>query len=141
MAPPAPAQDPAVAAYLRALGFNDAQAEAQATKQISDTNAQTSFQQPEIDYQGDLARQSVEQDALGRGTWQSGERLVNEARAAHAQQYATGRLQMGASQGIGDVQLQLARALADNEARKQTILAQAAKASGAGSAWDGFGWG
>lgn len=141
-APVQPAQDPTIAAYLRALGFDDANAQAQANKQISDVNAQTMFQQPEIDYQGDLARQQVDQDALGRGVYSSGERLMGEARAAHAQQFATGRLQLNATQSIGDAQLALARALAMNEGQRGVRLATAA-ASGAGGGvpYDYSSWG
>lgn len=138
-APAAPAQDPTVAAYMRALGFTDAAAQAGANEQTANINAQTAFQQPEIDYQGGLAQQAVDQDALGRGVYESGERLVNQARAEHAQQYATGKLQLNAAQGISDVQIQLARALAQSEAQRQTVLAQQQQ-SAAGSAW-GSGWG
>lgn len=121
--PPAPVQDPAIAAYLKALGFDDAAARAESQKQISDINGQVAFRQPEIDYQGQLAQEAVTQDTLGRGVYNSGERLMGEARAQHAQQYATGALQLNSTQSIGDAQLALARALANDEARRQTLLA------------------
>lgn len=127
--PGAPATDPTLDAYLKALGFSDDQARAEETKREADVNAQTALRAPEIDYQSDLARQGVESDTLGRGVWASGERQLDLAKAAHAQQYAQASLQLNASQSIGDAQLALARALADNEARRQTANAQSGVSS------------
>lgn len=109
--------DPVKAAYFDALGFQKEVAQTGAADAITRANRQTEYQLPEVQFQGTLARENVDSDALGRGTWSSGEHELALARQRHAEQYQTGAMLLNQADTVGQIQTQLAQQLADLQLR------------------------
>ena len=110
-------QDPTYLAYLRALGFDSANEQTDASLATEKAQAMHDVQLPEIDYQGEVARRNINTAAEDRGMFRSSGALQDLADQRHQQGYQTGMLELGLGTSVGDIQQKLAAQLAANQTK------------------------
>ncbi len=108
-------QDPSYLAYLRAAGFEDAQARDDAALGEMKAKAQIDLERPEIDYQGELARRDIGLQHEDRGMFRSGQHLQARAEQEHGQAYALGQLDLQGADSVAGIQRQLAERLSQSQ--------------------------
>jgi hypothetical protein len=109
--------DPTYLAYLRALGFEDAAAKDEAALGELKAKAQIGLYEPEIDYQGDIARRDIGLAHEDRGMFRSGQHLTAVAEQEHEQALQHGELALKGADSVAGIQRTLAQQTSAN-ARK-----------------------
>lgn len=109
--------DPAYLAYMRALGFDDAQARDDAQLAETKARAQIDLYRPEIAYQGEIERRNIGEAHEDRGMFRSGQHLRAIAEQEHQQALDTGQLDLEGADSIAGIQRTMAEQIAAN-ARK-----------------------
>lgn len=106
------AQDPTQLAYLRALGFEEQQATANAEVAQGQVEDRVAFQRPIIEEEGRQTLRGISQGHEARGVFRSGqhETALAERRARTMQQ--VGGLEMEGAHEIAGIQMGLATELA-----------------------------
>ena len=108
-------------AWLRALGFEDANSQADAAMQQGQVERRVAFTAPEIRYQGDITQENVSGNFEDRGLFRSGQHEMGLARAEHNTQYQLGNLELGGAESIAAIQSGLAQEMA---ARRRAQIEQ-----------------
>jgi len=104
-------------AYMRALGFEEAEAERQTAGKIEQGQQRYALEKPRVQSQGIENRENIQGSFEGRGLLRSGAYATANARALGDEQYQLGSMQMGLADDIGSLESQLAAAIA--AARRQ----------------------
>lgn len=108
-------QDPAYLAYLRAAGFDDQQAQDEAALGEMKAKSQIELYRPEIDYQGEIARDTIGLQHEDRGMFRSGQHLEARAQQEHEQALALGQLDLEGADSVAGIQRTLASQLAGSQ--------------------------
>lgn len=105
--------DPTYAAWLRALGFEDQTAQADAARRTADAQQAVIFQTPEVQFQGAENARNISGNYEDRGLFRSGEHERSLAVNTHGVQQQLGAMQLGLAQQVGDIQSSLAQSIAE----------------------------
>lgn len=107
--------DPTFLAYMRALGFDDAQAKADADLAAQKAQAQYNVQQPELEHRGEVERQGIGEGWEDRGLFRSSGSIRDIADQRHDQAYQQGLLDLGLATNISDLQQKLMESTMGNQ--------------------------
>lgn len=104
-------------AYMRALGFEEAEAERQTAGKIEQGQQRYAMEKPRVQSQGIENREGVQGSFEGRGLLRSGAYATANARALGDEQYQLASMQTGLAEDSASLESQLAAAIA--AARRQ----------------------
>ena len=99
-------------AYMRALGFEEAEAERQTAGKVEQAQQQYAVAKPRVQQQGQIEREGIQGSFENRGLLRSGAYATANARSMGDEQYRLGAMQMGLTDDIGSLESQLAAAIA-----------------------------
>ncbi len=108
----APTTDPTILAYMRALGFEEAEAERATAGGKEQAQQQYAMDKPRIQSQGIEQREQVAGGFEGRGLLKSGAYGIANARALGDEQYRLSQAQLGVTQTVSGLESQLAQQIA-----------------------------
>lgn len=108
-------------AYLRKLGFDEAEARAYAARQRDRINRQVALRVPETQEQGIEQRRSISLNREASGLLRSGETERRLAIQRRGEMNRIGEIEGGAADALGGVESDLARSVA--ETRRNTAEA------------------
>lgn len=106
------ATDAMMMAYLRQLGFDEAEARAYAARQRDRVNRQVAMQVPQVQEQGMEERRNIGLQREQSGLYRSGETERRLARQRADEMGQIGAIEGGAADQIGGVESDLAREVA-----------------------------
>lgn len=104
-------------AYMRALGFEEADAERQTANKIEQGQQRYALEKPQVQQQGQVEREGIQGSFENRGLLRSGAYATANARSLGNEQYRLGAMQMGLADDSASLESQLAAAIA--AARRQ----------------------
>jgi hypothetical protein len=104
-------------AYMRALGFEEADAERQTASKIEQGQQRYAMEKPRVQSQGIENRENIQGSFENRGLLRSGAYATANARALGDEQYQLGSMQTGLADDTSSLEGQLAAAIA--AARRQ----------------------
>lgn len=104
--------DPSYQAYMKALGFDQGIAEADAARRSTAITAGAELQTPEIERRGELARTGISDSYEDRGFFRGSERLGALADQRAGQTYDLAMVERARADALADSEMSLARELA-----------------------------
>lgn len=111
--------DPTYLAWLRALGFEDQNDQADAARKTADAQQAVIFQTPEVQFQGAETARHISGNFEDRGLFRSGEHERGLAVNTRGVQHDLAGLQLGLASQVGDIQSSLAQSIA---ARRRALV-------------------
>lgn len=120
------AQDPNYLAYLRALGFEQAETERRGAADLAQVEQRAAFERPEIGYQAGVERRGMSGGYEDRGLFGSSMHELALADQRRGEQLALGRIDLGAAEQAATI----ANTMAAELARSNRMAAEQALATG-----------
>lgn len=112
-----PRQDPTVLAYMRALGFEEADAQREVAGRKEQAQQKYAMAKPQVQQEGIAERESIQGGFESRGMLKSGAYATANARQLSGEQFRLGSMQMGLTDEVSSLESQLAAQIA--AARRQ----------------------
>lgn len=112
-----PQNDPTMMAYMRALGFEEADAQREVAGRTEQAQQKYAAAKPQVQQEGIQERESIAGGFENRGLLKSGAYATANARALAGEQFRLGSMQMGLADESASLESQLAAQIA--AARRQ----------------------